>query len=129
MGNVLIERLKNGTDLKKYIIDLAKAKSIEAGVIVSSVGSSKELNIRLSDLSTLHSKKKFEILSLNGTLSKDRVHLHICVSDEEGKVLGGHLLTECIIDTTCELVIQILDAKFLSEFDENTGFNELKIIK
>ena len=129
MGNVLIERLKNGTDLKKYIIDLAKAKSIEAGVIVSSVGSLKELNIRLSDLSTLHSKKNFEILSLNGTLSKDRVHLHICVSDEEGKVLGGHLLTECIIDTTCELVIQILDAKFLSEFDENTGFNELKIIK
>ena len=129
MGNVLIERLKNGTDLKKYIIDLAKAKSIEAGVIVSSVGRLKELNIRLSDLSTLHSKKKFEILSLNGTLSKDRVHLHICVSDEEGKVLGGHLLTECIIDTTCELVIQILDAKFLSEFDENTGFNELKIIK
>ena len=129
MGNVLIERLKNGTDLKKYIIDLTKAKSIEAGVIVSSVGSLKELNIRLSDLSTLHSKKKFEILSLNGTLSKDRVHLHICVSDEEGKVLGGHLLTECIIDTTCELVIQILDAKFLSEFDENTGFNELKIIK
>ena len=129
MGNVLIERLKNGTDLKKYIIDLAKAKSIEAGVIVSSVGSLKELNIRLSDLSTLHSKKKFEILSLNGTLSKDRVHLHICVSDEEGKVLGGHLLTECIIDTTCELVIQILDAKFLSEFDENTGVNELKIIK
>lgn len=129
MGNVLIERLKNGTDLKKYIIDLAKAKSIEAGVIVSSVGSLKELNIRLSDLSTLHIKKKFEILSLNGTLSKDRVHLHICVSDEEGKVLGGHLLTECIIDTTCELVIQILDAKFLSEFDENTGFNELKIIK
>ena len=57
MGNVLIERLKNGTDLKKYIIDLAKAKSIEAGVIVSSVGSLKELNIRLSDLSTLHSKK------------------------------------------------------------------------
>lgn len=129
MGNVLIERLKNGTDLKNYIIDLAKAKSIEAGVIVSTVGSLKELNIRLSDLSTLHSKKKFEILSLNGTLSKDRVHLHICVSDEEGKVLGGHLLTECIIDTTCELVIQILDAKFLSEFDENTGFNELKIIK
>lgn len=129
MSNVLIERLKNGTDLKKYIIDLAKAKSIEAGVIVSSVGSLKELNIRLSDLSTLHIKKKFEILSLNGTLSKDRVHLHICVSDEEGKVLGGHLLTECIIDTTCELVIQILDAKFLSEFDENTGFNELKIIK
>lgn len=129
MGNVLIERLKNGTDLKKYIIDLAKVKSIEAGIIVSSVGSLKELNIRLSDLSTLHSKKKFEILSLNGTLSKDRVHLHICVSDEEGKVLGGHLLTECIIDTTCELVIQILDAKFLSEFDENTGFNELKIIK
>jgi len=43
---------------------------------------------------------KFEILSLNGTLATSGVHLHISISDKEGKTIGGHLDNGCIIYTT-----------------------------
>lgn len=127
MSNVIIRRLLRGTDLKEYIINLVNEEKINAGVIISSVGSLQEVNIRCSDLSVFHCKSKYEILSLNGTISMDRIHLHISIANDKGKAFGGHLLNGCIIDTTCELVIQVLEAKFTSEYDDATGFNELKI--
>ena len=70
----------------------------------------------------------FEILSLNGTLSLDGVHLHLCISDHKGQTYGGHLLDNCLIHTTCELVIaEIPGHTFTRELDPQTKYMELKI--
>ena len=68
-----------------------------------------------------------EIISLQGTLGKDKCHIHISASDNKGKVYGGHL-KKAIINTTAEIVITNLDNyTFSREFDEQTGFKELII--
>ena len=67
-----------------------------------------------------------EIVSLNGTVSKERCHLHIALSKEDLSTIGGHLCEGCIINTTCELVIaEIPGTTIGKEFDEETGYQEL----
>ena len=72
--------------------------------------------------------KDYEIVSLMGTISKDDVHLHISLSDENGVTIGGHLKDGTIINSTCEIVIlELPNYEFTREFDEHTGYNELVI--
>ena len=71
-----------------------------------------------------------EILSINGTVSVERIHLHITVSDENYKVYGGHLMDGSIVNTTAEIVIiDLEDYEFKKEFDKSTNYNELLIKK
>lgn len=122
-------RLEYGADLSDCIIDYCKDHKIKSGVILSGVGCVYELNIRLADgKSILHKKDNYEIVSLMGTISKDGAHLHISFSDINGNVLGGHLNSGCLINTTCEICILELEKYDLSrEYDEKTGYDELII--
>ena len=121
-------RLKKGADLKKEITKYVKENNI-SGVILSGVGSLDKLSIRLADgESTLEKEEQYEIVSLNGTLSTDGIRLHIAVSDNDGKTIGGHLKDGCIINTTAEIcLLDIPNIKFSREYDEDTGYNELVI--
>ncbi|MBQ9988085.1 MAG: DUF296 domain-containing protein, partial [Erysipelotrichales bacterium] len=70
----------------------------------------------------------YEIVSLTGTLSTEGLHLHISVSDKEGRVWGGHLSDGCVIYTTAEIVLGELEQyTFTREMDENTGYKELVV--
>jgi uncharacterized protein len=124
-----IFRLTSGIDLKLYLQEFVKKNAISAGFILSCVGSLKCLNIRLADENRILFKpNKYEILSLNGTLSKGGLHLHISVADSDGNVFGGHLLENNIVHTTAEIIIGEIDnTAFQREFDKNTGFKELII--
>ena len=67
-----------------------------------------------------------EIVSLYGTVSEKRCHLHIALSREDLSTIGGHLCEGCIINTTCELVIaEIPETVIEKEFDDETGYDEL----
>ena len=67
-----------------------------------------------------------EIVSLNGTVSEVRCHLHIALSKEDLSTVGGHLVEGCIVNTTCELVVGILDGwHYGVEQDEQTGYDEI----
>lgn len=120
-------RLTEGMDLKVEIDKIAKIKQIKAGVILSSVGCVSKARFRVADgISIKELTKDLEILSLNGTVSSNGVHLHISLSNQEGDSFGGHLVYGNIINITCELVIGILeDYKFDREMDLNTGYKEL----
>ncbi len=122
-------RLKPGQDLKHELVSFTKRKGIAAGFIASCSGSLQKLKIRLADSNShLERAEKFEILSLQGTLSQDGVHLHLSVADKEGKVFGGHLVDGCEIYTTAEiLIIELDDYQFSREKDAKTGFAELVI--
>ena len=61
-----------------------------------------------------------------GTVSHKRCHLHVSFSKEDLSVVGGHLVTGCIINTTCELIIgELENCVYDVEFDEETGYDEL----
>ena len=67
-----------------------------------------------------------EIVSLNGTVSAVRCHLHLALSKEDLSTVGGHLMPGCIVNTTCELAVARLDGwRFGVEQDAQTGYDEL----
>ncbi|BBU29366.1 hypothetical protein BTHE68_31000 [Burkholderia sp. THE68] len=69
-----------------------------------------------------------EILTLAGTLSAQGPHLHMSVSDADGRVFGGHVTPGCIVRTTVELVVANLPGeRYTREHDAGTGFAELVI--
>ena len=125
----VVVRLKRGDLLKESILDICKKEKIEAGVIASSVGSLTKAFIRNAGATEIKElNRDLEILSLNGTVSMNRIHLHICVSDDKLQTYGGHLENGSVINSTCELVILVLDRyEFDKIFDKETGYNELLI--
>lgn len=124
-------RLTEGMDLKVEIEKIAVAEQIQAGVILSSVGCISKARFRVADgISIREIKKNLEILSLNGTISPKGVHIHISCSDSDGISFGGHLVEGNIVNTTCELVIGILESyKFDRKMDRHTGYEELTLSK
>ena len=127
--NFFAIRLHPNTDLKKEIFNFFKSQNISSAVVLSSVGSLKQAHLRFSNQreGTLLTGP-FEILSINGTLSLDGAHLHLCISDHTGQTFGGHLLDNCLIHTTCELVIaEVSGHTFSRELDLQTQYMELKI--
>ena len=103
--------------------------NVAAGSIASCVGCVSQLNIRLANAN--HTKliqAPFEIVSVMATLTPNHQHVHISVADENGDVIGGHLLEGTIIATTAELIIHRYDTlAFNREHDDSTGYTELTI--
>lgn len=122
-------RLRPGQDLKRELDAFAKAQNLQAGFVVTCVGS--KAVIRPADQKEpLVREQKFEIVSLVGTLSPDGSHLHISLSDSTGATIGGHLLEGNEIYTTAEIVIgEAEHLKFRREVDAATTFKELTVKK
>lgn len=120
-------RLRRGEDLLDSIKALVQEKRIRAGVVLSAVGCISRGRLRdASGVTIREIPDHCEIVSLNGTVSAQRCHLHIALSKEDLSTIGGHLCSGCIINTTCELVIaELPDISYGVEFDEETGYDEL----
>ena len=120
-------RLKRGEDLLDSIRKLCAAKNIRAGVVLSGVGCISRGRVRdASGVTIREIGDHCEIVSLNGTVSARRCHLHIALSDEALRTIGGHLCTGCIINTTCELIIaELPGVDYDVEQDEETSYDEL----
>jgi hypothetical protein len=124
-------RLRPEQDLFDLIESFVKAKHIEAGCVLSGVGSLTYVTLRLANRE-FHSEYDghFEIVSITGTVSTHGSHLHISVSDEEGKTIGGHLVSGCKIYTTAEIVIAAFDdVTYKRELAEDSGYEELVVYK
>ncbi|WP_413288555.1 PPC domain-containing DNA-binding protein [Bdellovibrio sp. HCB337] len=124
-------RLKPGQDLKKELSQYCKTHQLQAATLLSGIGSLKVANLRMANANESKTLEgPFEIVSLIGTLSAHGIHLHISISDKDGKVLGGHLLDGCLIHTTAEIVLlESLDLKFDRQNDPETGYKELVVTK
>lgn len=129
MGNYTF-RLKPGDDLLDSIRTFVLEKRIEAGCVLSGVGSLRRAVMRFANQGH-HSEFEghFEIVSLTGTVSIHGSHLHISVADEQGRVLGGHLVQGCIIYTTAEIALAAFeDLVYKRELLENdSGYEELVV--
>jgi predicted DNA-binding protein with PD1-like motif len=71
-----------------------------------------------------------ELVTLSGTVEAGGMHLHVSVSDARGEVRGGHLMPGCIVRTTAELVIGLLQGwEFSRPVDAATGYKELLVTR
>jgi len=120
-------RLRRGDDLLLSIRELAKKKHIAAGTVLSGVGCISRGRIRdASGVTVRDIDAHCEIVSLDGTVSENRCHLHISLSKEDLSTIGGHLCPGCIINTTCELIIaEFSGISYGVEQDAQTGYDEL----
>jgi predicted DNA-binding protein with PD1-like motif len=125
-------RLKPGQDLFDSIENFVNENKIEAGCVLSSVGSLTRTTLRLANRSTYNEYDGyFEIVSMTGTVSTNGSHIHISISDGDGVTIGGHLVSGCKIYTTVEIVIaEFEDVVYKRELSENdSGYEELAIYK
>ena len=122
-------RLKPGQDLKIAVQEFVNTHHIEAGWIITCVGSLTQYNLRFANQQAGHTGKGFfEIICLSGTVSTNGCHLHMAISDSNGSLIGGHLLDGCTIYTTAEIVMGTSqDIIFTRENDGSTEWNELQI--
>lgn len=122
-------RLNPGDDLRQSLLTIANTQAIQAGFILSAVGSLTQAAIRYADQpSPTILSGRFEILSLNGLFSQYGIHLHMAISDFTGRTIGGHVCDGCLIYTTAEIVYgECEGVVFNRQFDPKTGFMELSI--
>lgn len=124
-------RLQPGQDLFDSIEAFVREKHIEAGCVLSSVGSLTKAILRLANRnSPSEYTGYFEIVSMTGTVSIYGSHLHMSISDSDGKTIGGHLMSGCTIYTTAEVVLAVFaDTVYKREFAEDSGYEELVVYK
>lgn len=120
-------RLRRGADLLESIEKLCAENAIRAGVVLSAVGCVSRGRVRdAGGVNIVDIAEPLEIVSLMGTVSNMRCHLHVSFSKEDLSAVGGHLVEGCIINTTCELIIgEMENFVYDVEFDEETGYDEL----
>ncbi|XP_071499196.1 bifunctional protein GlmU-like [Diadema antillarum] len=121
-------RLRPGEELKSRLLQYVTAHGLKAAFILSCVGSLKRATLRLADSVTIiHVETNHEIVSLVGSLSAGG-HLHVCLSDDKGKTVGGHLVSDAVVFTTAEIVIgELPQLEFDRSLDQETGYKELTI--
>ncbi|VEU43000.1 unnamed protein product [Pseudo-nitzschia multistriata] len=133
-------RLKPGEDLvssmEKTALSAMQKSGTASAFILSAVGSLESLTLRMANAINSNGNfvneirewnERLEVVSLVGTFSSEGKHLHMSVSDGQGNVYGGHVMSGKIF-TTLELVIGvILDVDFSRAQDPTTGYKELVV--
>jgi len=124
-ASVEVVRLAPGMDLRVELTRLAR--DLEAAFILSGIGSLDPAALRFAgkpEATIL--RGDYEILTLAGTLGMGGVHLHMSVSDAQGRVLGGHVAAGSIVRTTAEIVIGRAEGWIFERADDpQTGYREL----
>jgi uncharacterized protein len=122
-------RLKPGQDLFDSLQAFAMEQHVQAGCVLSGVGSLSRATLRLANRSyNSQYAGPFEIVSITGTVSIHGSHLHISIADGDGRTIGGHFESGCKIYTTAEIVIAVFnDVVYKRELAADSGYEELAV--
>ena len=122
-------RLSPGDDLKQSLSEYAQTHNIGALAVVTCVGSLSKAGVRYANVPSGTSLEgPFEIVSLVGCGGIAGWHLHIGLSDSDGKMIGGHLMEGSLVFTTAEIVlVELKKTDFQRSHDPQTGYKELDI--
>jgi len=128
-GRFFLGKLPFGKDLIAFVEDFCKEASIQTAVF-SVLGSVSSVTLGCYDQKqqvyvTFNEEAPLEITACIGNVSIKEgspfVHAHIVLSDEKGKIIGGHVFSETIIFAG-EISLQELKGKpFERAYDNKTG--------
>ena len=121
--------LEAGSDLLNSLQSLA-IKEVKFGYILSVVGNLSIARFQCpgKEQATIV-KNHLEIIALNGTISPNKCHLHISLSDGECKVWAGHLEEGTIILKGADILVGFLDeATNKKELNTNKQIVEIFIL-
>ena len=121
------KRLRRGDDLLREVQKMAQEEQLELAVILSAVGCVTKARLRdASGVTVREIDEPCEIVSATGTVSRKRCHIHVALSKEDLSTVGGHLVEGCLINTTCELVLGVVEGwRCGVEQDDETGYDEI----
>ncbi|MFQ4136879.1 PPC domain-containing DNA-binding protein [Nodosilinea sp. PGN35] len=122
-------RLTPGQDLKQELQAFAQNQSLEAGIMLTALGSLTQAALRFAAApGATVIDGPLELISLSGTLSRHGMHLHGAVADAQGQVYGGHIMPGCLIRTTAEIAMaELPHLRFFRQPDPVTGYLELVV--
>jgi uncharacterized protein len=142
IDEVILSRLMPNEDLFTNLKKIAKDHGIERGVIISAIGSLKnvvfrnvktnaEMPVKPENINEIEEKGPFELLSLEGNLfpsESDKepiIHLHIMLGSLSGDVRGGHLVKATVFTTTEIVIGKIVGSSSYRAKSDVTGLMEL----
>lgn len=120
-------RLAPGADVRAAVE--AALAGHGAAFVLQGIGSLAVARLRYAGMpSATELRGDLEILTLAGSVSPDGAHLHMSVSDAQGRVHGGHVAPGCVVRTTAELLLALLPGHaFRREADPASGCQELVV--
>jgi predicted DNA-binding protein with PD1-like motif len=125
-GKLVFARLVEGEDLLETVTKVAENAKVPVGLffLIGTLKKAKLGFFREGEYETTQMDQPLEIVSCLGNISikenKTFAHAHISVSDEKGRVFGGHVMSGCLIGVTGELVLMEAEGvKISRKFDES----------
>jgi len=142
IDRIFLSRIMPGEDLFTALKRIAKDYEIERGLVLSAIGSLKNVAFRnvktsvgvpvkLENTNEVEEAGPFELLSLEGNIfppEKDGdsiIHLHVMLGSPSGNVTGGHLLKATIFTTAEIFVGKIVGSSVYKAKSDATGLMEL----
>lgn len=133
---IIAARLRPGTDVFQGIIDVCKHYELKNGIIMSALGSWKK--VKFCNPTNLPTGKigygeptvlegNYALVGLSGMICHDTdgnilPHVHLTISDKQGNVYGGHMLSGCeVLFTTDILFGEFAGIVMGRRFDEELG--------
>jgi predicted DNA-binding protein with PD1-like motif len=131
-------RLKTHTDITRGLRAVCQENGIKYGAI-QGIGNVRQLTYQLlvPDSRAKHGVRlnepqvvpgPLELLNLKGVVFQSEtgetlIHLHGIFSDQEGKILGGHLAEDGnpTLGTVEVFIIELADAQLIRQLDEDVG--------
>lgn len=102
-------KLSAGSDLRKSLQEMAQEQS-RSGFVLGVVGNLSRATFQCPGQSgPTVLEGNLEIITLNGTVSPNSVHLHLSLSDSACQVWGGHLEPGTIVLKGADLLVGFLD--------------------
>jgi uncharacterized protein len=122
-------RVPPDVDLRSALESAVAARSCRAAFVISGIGSLRHARLRLAGTDEPDTwDGDLEILTLAGTISSEKSHLHMSMANAQGQVFGGHVAYGCTVRTTAEVLLLLLpEWSFTREPDPTTGFAELVV--
>jgi predicted DNA-binding protein with PD1-like motif len=136
VGKAVFARLLKGEDLLEAVTQAATKSEIHAGFFFL-IGTLKYAKLGFyqdGKYLPIEMQQDLEIVSCLGNISikegKAFPHAHLAVSDEAGRVLGGHAMSGCIIGATAELVlVEAKGLKMTRQLDKTTNLSLLSFFE
>lgn len=141
LEGIILSRLMPDEDLFAGLKRIAKDHGIERGVIISAIGSFKnvifrnvktkvEMPVKGENTNEIEEAGPFELLSLERNLFPSEsegepiIHLHVMLGSPSGSVMGGHLFKATIFTTTEIFIGKIVGSSVFKAKSDMTGLME-----